>query len=189
MDVTPHLQWHLEDLITPTMPAAEQLAAASLKAAVLEISHAPWPDWFNQWFVYLGPDLSPMQAYELSLRFTNDAEIRSLNALYRHQDRPTDVLAFACLDLETPLILETEEPLELGDIVISVETAARQATQHQHSLSQELVWLASHGLLHLLGWDHPDQAQLDRMLAQQDQLLQQIGFVAMSSGTPSSSSG
>ena len=62
-------------------------------------------------------------------------------------------------------------PLELGDIVISVETAARQASEHGHSLVQELQFLASHGLLHLLGWDHPDDASLAAMLARQEALL------------------
>ena len=63
------------------------------------------------------------------------------------------------------------EALELGDIVISLETAARQAPDHGHSLAHELRFLASHGLLHLLGWDHPDDASLQAMLARQDQLL------------------
>lgn len=64
-----------------------------------------------------------------------------------------------------------EAPLELGDIVISVQTAARQAPEHGHSLERELLFLASHGLLHLLGWDHPDDASLAAMLARQQQLL------------------
>ncbi|MFM7312248.1 MAG: rRNA maturation RNase YbeY [Cyanobium sp.] len=62
-------------------------------------------------------------------------------------------------------------PLELGDIVISVETAARQAPEQGHSLERELLFLASHGLLHLLGWDHPDDARLAMMLARQEALL------------------
>jgi len=61
--------------------------------------------------------------------------------------------------------------LELGDIVISLETAARQAPEHGHSLEQELLFLASHGLLHLVGWDHPDDASLAAMLARQERLL------------------
>ena len=61
--------------------------------------------------------------------------------------------------------------LELGDIVISLDTAARQAPEHGHSLEQELLFLASHGLLHLLGWDHPDDASLATMLARQERLL------------------
>ena len=61
--------------------------------------------------------------------------------------------------------------LELGDIVISLDTAARQAPEHGHSLEQELLFLASHGLLHLVGWDHPDDASLAAMLARQGDLL------------------
>ncbi|MFZ9975035.1 MAG: rRNA maturation RNase YbeY, partial [Vulcanococcus sp.] len=64
-----------------------------------------------------------------------------------------------------------EEALELGDIVISLETAARQAPEHGHALAEELIFLATHGLLHLLGWDHPDDASLAAMLAKQQQLL------------------
>ena len=62
-------------------------------------------------------------------------------------------------------------PLELGDIVISVETAARQAREHDHPLERELRFLASHGLLHLLGWDHPDEESLAAMLERQERLL------------------
>ena len=65
--------------------------------------------------------------------------------------------------------------LELGDIVISLDTAARQAPEHGHSLEQELLFLASHGLLHLVGWDHPDDASLAAMLARQEQLLAAAG--------------
>jgi rRNA maturation RNase YbeY len=61
--------------------------------------------------------------------------------------------------------------LELGDIVISLDTAARQAPEHGHSLERELLFLASHGLLHLLGWDHPDGASLAAMLERQERLL------------------
>ena len=63
------------------------------------------------------------------------------------------------------------EPLELGDIVISLHTAYRQAVNHGHSLEHELHFLASHGLLHLLGWDHPDEGSLAAMISRQSQLL------------------
>jgi probable rRNA maturation factor len=61
-------------------------------------------------------------------------------------------------------------------MIISVETAQRQATQLGHSLEQELAWLAAHALLHLLGWDHPDEASLTRMLKQQQFLLHTVGL-------------
>jgi probable rRNA maturation factor len=79
--------------------------------------------------------------------------------------------------LEECELAETEDiSLYLGDVVISVETAQRQATQLGHSLQQELAWLASHALLHLLGWDHPDKASMLCMLKQQETLLQAVGL-------------
>ena len=76
------------------------------------------------------------------------------------------------LALESSSDLETSgEPLELGDIVISLETAARQAAAADTSLEAELLFLASHGLLHLLGWDHPDAESLAAMLSRQEALI------------------
>jgi probable rRNA maturation factor len=109
---------------------------------------------------------------------TDDAEIQALNAQYRHQDKPTDVLAFAALEVDCPqpVKIQSRLPLYLGDIVISVNTAQWQAQQQEHTLRIELAWLASHGLLHLLGWDHPDEESLTRMLNQQLILLQTTGL-------------
>jgi probable rRNA maturation factor len=145
------------------------------------IEEKTWQYWFNRWMELLNPELSPIGTYTLSLRLTNDAEIHQLNAAYRSCDRPTDVLAFAALetlavDASPPAHWHTD-PVELGDIVISLETALRQAPEHQHSPEQELAWLASHGLLHLLGWDHPDAASLEQMLAQQDNLLTSMNIL------------
>ena len=105
----------------------------------------------------------------LGLRFTDDACIAELNSAWRQKTGPTDVLSFATLDdagdwMEGPSI-------ELGDIVVSLETARRQAEEQGHSLQRELRWLVSHGLLHLLGWDHPDDASLAAMLTLQERLL------------------
>ncbi|NJO42620.1 MAG: rRNA maturation RNase YbeY [Cyanobacteria bacterium CRU_2_1] len=137
-----------------------------------------WEIWFQRWLEYLQPELSLSQAYELSLRLTDDAEIQALNAQYRHKNQPTDVLAFAALEVNYPQLEEMQAilPLSLGDIVISVETAQNQAIQQEHSLQHELAWLAAHALLHLLGWDHPDEMSLIRMVKQQDCLLQAIGL-------------
>ena len=105
----------------------------------------------------------------LGLRFTDDATIADLNSAWRQKTGPTDVLSFAALDdagdwMEGPSI-------ELGDIVVSLETGRRQAQEQGHSLQRELRWLVSHGLLHLLGWDHPDDDSLAAMLALQERLL------------------
>jgi probable rRNA maturation factor len=123
----------------------------------------------------LKPNLPPAATYELNLRLTDDTEIQSLNAQYRHKNQPTDVLAFATLEVNSPQLppqIQLSMPLYLGDVVISVDTAYRQAQQQGHSLRTELAWLATHGLLHLLGWDHPDEESLREMLNQQETLLQ-----------------
>lgn len=136
-----------------------------------------WQTVFERWLVILHSDLPPAALYELSLRLTDDAEIQTYNAQYRHIDKPTDVLAFAALEVDFPQPEDTDEntPLYLGDIVISVDTAIRQAQQQEHTLQTELAWLAAHGLLHLLGWDHPDEDSLLVMLDQQTIMLKKVG--------------
>jgi probable rRNA maturation factor len=138
-----------------------------------------WESWFQRWLEELQPSLPPQMqnsSYELSLRLTNDAEIQHFNAQYCQKDQPTDVLAFAALEAEPlPAAVQADLPLYLGDILISVETAQNQA---EHGLKQELAWLAAHALLHLLGWDHPDELSLQKMLQQQESLLQTVGLTS-----------
>ncbi|MDX2239566.1 MAG: rRNA maturation RNase YbeY [Leptolyngbyaceae cyanobacterium bins.302] len=160
-------------------PAEENESVSSTRDKVVGIS---WEVWFQQWLEQLQPNLSPIQAYELSLRLTDDREIQTLNTQYRQQDKPTDVLAFAALEVDSPQAEELQDlPLYLGDIIISIETAQRQAIAQGHDLNTELTWLASHGLLHLLGWDHPDEASLEEMLTLQKALLNTVGVSIMDS--------
>ena len=136
-----------------------------------------WENWFERWLEIL--DFHPSAPVcEIGLRLTDDTEIQALNAQYRHQNKPTDVLSFAALEGDYPLSEEilASESLYLGDIVISMDTAGRQAQQQDHPLPNELAWLASHGLLHLLGWDHPDEESLSQMLKQQVILLEAVGI-------------
>jgi probable rRNA maturation factor len=84
---------------------------------------------------------------ELSIVLVSDPQIRRLNKLYRNKDKPTDVLSF-------PIGEKVNGWLILGDIVISVDTARRQAQELGHSLEEELKRLLVHGLVHLLGYDH-----------------------------------
>ncbi|PPS45691.1 rRNA maturation RNase YbeY [Chroococcidiopsis sp. TS-821] len=145
------------------------------------IATETWEAWFACWLESLQEYLPSALGYELSLRLTDDAEMQKLNFQYRQQDKPTDVLAFAALETNFPLPSEMRSrlPLYLGDIVISVDTAARQAHQQNHSLKTELAWLAAHGLLHLLGWDHPDEDSLNQMLDEQTRLLQKVNLVVV----------
>ncbi|ASC71517.1 Endoribonuclease YbeY [Halomicronema hongdechloris C2206] len=144
---------------------------------VPQITTEDWQHWFQVWIGTLGITLSPIHQYELGLQLIDDAGIQRLNAAYRHQDTATDVLAFAALEAGLPPAdLLRQEPLYLGDIIISLDTAACQARAQGHSLTQEVLWLASHGLLHLLGWDHPNDERLIKMLEQQEKLLVRIGW-------------
>jgi probable rRNA maturation factor len=159
----------------------ERLAAAGPWADPLRGAEA-WHACVENWLAQLSDELPThlqAAAYSLGLSLVGDAEIATLNTDWRSKEGPTDVLAFAAQDeglaqappMPLPGDADGVESLELGDIVISVDTAARQAAEHGHNLEQELLFLASHGLLHLLGWDHPDDASLAAMLARQEQLV------------------
>lgn len=123
---------------------------------------------------------------EVSLTFTDDEEIHQLNRDYRGIDRPTDVLSFAMqedgvdeLDIFFDVESEDEsDPISgmLGDIIISVETAAAQSEEYGHSLEREIGFLFVHGFLHLIGYDHQDDAAEAEMTAKQEAILQQAGL-------------
>lgn len=95
---------------------------------------------------------------EISLSLVDDAEIHGLNREFAGEDKPTDVLSFSQQEGEAPPPI-AGAPRLLGDIVISVETAGRQAAARDAALDEELLHLAVHGLAHLLGYDHatPDE--------------------------------
>ncbi len=168
------VELYLQDCVDETSQA-EAVNCGSTDALTAQT----WENWFERWLEILLPNIPTTPIYELGLRLTNDAEIQALNAEYRQQNKPTDVLAFAALEVDYPQVAEmlASESLYLGDIVISIDTAKKQAQQQEHPLPTELAWLASHGLLHLLGWDHPDEESLGKMLKQQVILLEAIGIV------------
>ncbi len=121
-----------------------------------------------------GVDLSNVQ---VSVLFTGDDFIASLNKRYRDEDGSTDVLAFPMSDDEDDI--EPEEspmPYMLGDIVISLDTAARQAESQGRPLRQELALLLVHGTLHLLGYDHDDPQEEAIMWAKQDAILKALNI-------------
>lgn len=103
----------------------------------------------------------------VSLVLTGDAEIHALNRDYRKKNKPTDVLAFAMSEGE---FAEHRGGL-LGDVIVSVETAARQAEAAEKTLLDEVSMLVVHGILHLLGWDHDTKPKERRMFAETDRLL------------------
>jgi probable rRNA maturation factor len=109
---------------------------------------------------------------EVSLTFTDNKGIRDINNRYRGIDKATDVLSFPQIDYENEEDIETyaDEPLMLGDIVISLERAVEQANEFGHSFERECAFLCVHSVLHLLGYDHElsDEDDADMRRRQRD---------------------
>ncbi len=107
---------------------------------------------------------------EISVLFTDDKFIRSLNNKYRGIDKPTDVLSFSLREgvVKSP---EVDGNKPLGDIIISTETAQRQSNVFNHSVEKEIIILLIHGLLHLIGYDHERERDNKIMRKREDELL------------------
>ncbi|MFB1099032.1 MULTISPECIES: rRNA maturation RNase YbeY [Bacillaceae] len=115
---------------------------------------------------------------EMSITFVDNAEIQVINRNYRQKDVPTDVISFAMQEEgegEQQIIGE-EIPIVYGDIIISVDKAKEQAEEYQHSVERELGFLALHGFLHLLGYDHMNEADEKKMFGRQEEILNGFGL-------------
>lgn len=105
---------------------------------------------------------------ELSVELIGDGRMRRLNREYRKKDRTTDVLAFAMRESACP------NGALLGDVVISVPTARRQAKENGRALDEELAWLLVHGVLHLCGYDHERSDQEARRMRRREQQILRV---------------
>ena len=110
---------------------------------------------------------------EVSISFVGDGEIHALNRDYRGIDAPTDVLSFECDGAEDTLEMPQVEGMgyELGDIVVAVDVAERQAPAYGMSFAGEMSLLVTHGLLHLCGYDHMEPAEAEEMEAREREVL------------------
>ena len=111
---------------------------------------------------------------DVCVLITDAEEIQSLNRTYRKIDRVTDVLTFPAWEGQAILCPKDEY---LGDIAICYERALEQAEEYNHSLERELAFLAVHGALHLLGYDHMEPEDEKRMLAKQEEILNELGYL------------
>ena len=107
---------------------------------------------------------------ELGILFVGDQRMRGLNHLYRGKDRTTDVLAFAMREVPTPHASPLM-PRPLGDVVVSIPTAQRQARQRGRSLDEELTVLLVHGILHLCGYDHERSEKEARRMHRRERMI------------------
>ena len=108
---------------------------------------------------------------EVSVLLTGDAQVRVLNRTHRGQDKPTDILSFGMRERRRPEDPLPPDDLVLGDLVVSTQAIARQARERDVSPEEELIFILTHGLLHLLGHDHAGALEEKRMQAAQAVLL------------------
>lgn len=118
-------------------------------------------------------DLSD-KTVSVDILLTDDEEIQELNTSYRGQEKPTDVLSFALFaDSPDEDVLSGAE-IPLGEVVISVETAKKQADDNKIQIEEEIRFLLCHGILHLMGFTHPDEESLEVLIQIQNEILTAI---------------
>jgi len=120
---------------------------------------------------------------KIVITLTDDKRIKEINKEFRNMDSPTDVLSFPMAEIKNGELLGPvgdydldDNMLILGDLIISMETAARQAAEYGHSIEREVAFLTTHGVYHLLGYDHMDPDSEKAMIAKQEEVLDIMGL-------------
>jgi probable rRNA maturation factor len=120
----------------------------------------------------------PPDNYVIDLHLVSDGAIRALNAAHRGLDAPTDVLSFPLHDPGgVHFVIPPGEATNLGDVVISYPRAVAQALEFGHSTDREVGYLVAHGVLHVLGYDHVEPADRQRMRQREEEALRPLGFI------------
>lgn len=119
--------------------------------------------------------------YEVALLIAGDETLQRLNRDFRSVDRPTDVLSFSQHEGDASTIFtappqKPDVPLHLGDVALSLERARHQAEEYGHSVQREVAYLLTHGVLHLLGYDHEGDAEQQRMRLVEEAALSAMGL-------------
>ena len=120
----------------------------------------------------------------VEITFVDEAQIQSLNRTYRGVDRVTDVLSFPSMEgIKGKALTLAEHPLEadegrlfLGSIAICTARAREQAEEYGHSYDRELYYLATHGILHCLGYDHEEEKDKEEMRAREEEVMQKLNL-------------
>lgn len=160
MDTSYTIEVHSDEAIAAQLAALELDLALVEEAVAAVLQHEAVP----------GP-------VEVGLMLSNDAQLQTLNRSYRGLDVATDVLSFGDEAAASPFVGQPEAVRYLGDIAISLDRVLAQAAEYGHSPARELAYLAVHGTLHLLGYDHeqgPDAATL--MRSREEAVLLALGL-------------
>ena len=124
-------------------------------------------DILNNYVKYLVKKLK-LDKCEFNIIIVDNEKIHKINKEYRNVDRPTDVISFA---MEDNMDIKYEDFRLLGDIYISIDRCYSQALEYGHSRVREICFLATHGILHLLGYDHIEEEEEKEMFSLQEELL------------------
>ncbi|MBR4110462.1 MAG: rRNA maturation RNase YbeY [Clostridia bacterium] len=116
----------------------------------------------------------------INITLTNNEEIHIINKQYRDVDRPTDVLSFPMYEREEIPMLRKKDNIFaeeiLGDIIISIPKVKEQAEEYGHSFERELAYLTTHGMLHLLGYDHMIDEEKEQMRKREEEILEKLNI-------------
>lgn len=143
---------------------------AAAKCIELEAENSLLEDWENR---SLGKVLDSERC-TVSVSFAMKDEIQRLNKNYRGIDKVTDVLSFPQFD--SPDSIPEEGDILLGDVVICVEVALEQSREYGHSQERELLYLFTHSILHLLGYDHMEEEEKKMMRKREEEVMEAIGL-------------
>lgn len=154
--------------------AARKINMGSLKYVTVEalMRQAARATFFTVPSLHELPQGDDKSTFVIDVSVVDDEEMRELNNQYRGKNKPTDVLSFAQLEGESTF--GAGEEILLGDIVISLATAMKQANEEGHPLQEEMAFLTVHATLHLLGYDHETATDKKQMWAQQNAVMARI---------------
>jgi len=137
-----------------------------------ESSWRNYKQYVDQIIVKIYEILNLDKEYVFSIILVNPETIQSINAEYRNLDMITDVISFASQD--EVMMIDNDINVELGDIFINIQAIRNQANEYNHSLKREFCFLVTHGILHLLGYDHINLEDEKKMFKLQEEILYEI---------------
>ena len=167
------------DLVFKLSKSFKAIKHSYINKSHLVFDYSFWKVVFKKWMRYVihqkgskFPQIFKKSNFSLSLQIIDNLEIQELNKKWLNKSSATDVLSFPIVD-EGSKFADLDF-IELGDIFVSYEKAFSQSLEQNHSIQFEILWLVSHGFLHLLGWEHSDQKDLDDMINFQHYLISEL---------------
>ena len=154
---------------------------------LIDIDDDRWNEWYtpDQWHILIHKiitqvlnNLTIIAKVEVSVLLTNNSEIQTLNKQYRGKDKPTNVLSFPNLNHTEVRQLPTNSPyaIMLGDIALAFETILAEAKEENKAFLHHFYHLVVHGMLHLLGYDHEEDAEAERMQTKEIEILKTLNI-------------